>query len=142
MYINTGLSLALLSSATNTIACGFSMKPLVLVNQHKNVASLEIGTHFVASNSFQAKHYNHMDDMNIITRYRGGGGGGGGLKSITDSNINASSTKRSIGDTLASLWAAGGVVMILAKSIKRILPIALEPFGKAVPVPLSNFQLG
>lgn len=137
MYINTGLSLALLSSATNTVACGFSMKPLLPVNQQMNIASREIGTHFVASNSFQAKHYSHMDDMNIITRYRGGG-----LKSITDSNINASSTKRSIGDTLASLWAAGGVVMILAKSIKRILPIALEPFGKAVPVPLSNFQLG
>ena len=43
------------------------------------------------------------------------------------------------GNTLASLWAAGGVVMVLAKSIKRILPIALEPFGSGAS--LSSFQL-
>ena len=44
-------------------------------------------------------------------------------------------------NSVASLWAAGGVVMILGKSIKRILPIALEPFD-GVAAPLSTFQLG
>lgn len=137
MYIRTALSLALISSATNTVACGFSLTKPLMINQ-KNIASLDVGTNFVKNKPFQAsKRYSHFDDMNIITRCRGGA-----LKSTKDSNINASSTKPSLGDTLASLWAAGGVVMILAKSIKRILPIALEPFGKSVPVPLSNFQLG
>jgi len=40
----------------------------------------------------------------------------------------------------ASLWGAIGVVAVLGKSIKRILPIALEPFGATFP-PLSPFQL-
>jgi hypothetical protein len=139
MYIRTALSLAILSSATNTMACGFALKPLLLVNnQHKNIASHEVGTNFVKNKHFQAKRSSHLGEMNIITSYRGGA-----FKSTTgSSNMEASSSKKSVGDTLASLWGAGGVVMILAKSIKRILPIALEPFGKSVSVPLSNFQLG
>ena len=51
---------------------------------------------------------------------------------------NNSST--SLANSIASLWAAGGVIMILGKSIKRILPIALEPFN-GVANPLSQFQL-
>ena len=41
----------------------------------------------------------------------------------------------------ASLWGAGGVIYILAKAIKRVIPIAMEPF-QAGAVPLNNFQLG
>lgn len=41
----------------------------------------------------------------------------------------------------ASLWGAGGVIYILAKAIKRVIPIAIEPF-QAGSVPLNNFQLG
>jgi hypothetical protein len=51
------------------------------------------------------------------------------------------STSYKVLNSVASLWAAGGVVMILGKSIKRILPIALEPFD-GVASPLSTFQLG
>ena len=40
----------------------------------------------------------------------------------------------------ASLWGTGGVLYILAKAVKRVLPIALEPFEKGA-VPLSQFQL-
>ena len=43
---------------------------------------------------------------------------------------------------LSSLWGSVGVVYILVKAIKRVLPIALEPFAKGgVQVPLTNFQL-
>lgn len=41
----------------------------------------------------------------------------------------------------ASLWGAGGVIYILAKAIKRVLPIAMEPF-KSGSIPLSKFELG
>jgi hypothetical protein len=41
----------------------------------------------------------------------------------------------------ASIWGAGGVIYILAKAIKRVIPIALEPF-QAGAIPLTNFQLG
>jgi hypothetical protein len=42
---------------------------------------------------------------------------------------------------LGSLWGAGGVLYILAKAIKRVLPIALEPFQEGA-IPLSQVQLG
>jgi hypothetical protein len=42
---------------------------------------------------------------------------------------------------LGSMWGTGGVLYILAKAIKRVLPIAMEPF-QAGAVPLSQWQLG
>jgi len=42
---------------------------------------------------------------------------------------------------LASLWGSGGVIYILAKAIKRVVPIAMEPFTEGA-VPLSQVQLG
>ena len=42
---------------------------------------------------------------------------------------------------LTSLWGSGGVIYILAKAIKRVVPIALEPFTEGA-VPLSQIQLG
>jgi hypothetical protein len=42
---------------------------------------------------------------------------------------------------LGSVWGAGGVIYILAKAIKRVLPIALEPFQKGA-IPLGQIQLG
>ena len=41
----------------------------------------------------------------------------------------------------ASMWGAGGVIYILAKAIKRVIPIAMEPFQTG-SVPLNNFHLG
>jgi hypothetical protein len=41
----------------------------------------------------------------------------------------------------ASLWGTGGVLYILAKAVKRVLPIAVEPFQTG-SVPLSQFELG
>jgi hypothetical protein len=40
-----------------------------------------------------------------------------------------------------SLWGTFGVVYVLIKAIKRVLPIAMEPF-QAGAVPLTQFQLG
>ena len=60
-----------------------------------------------------------------------------GDNAITGEDLNLTTSK-----VLASLWGAFGVVYILAKAIKRVLPIALEPFSKAEGVvPLTQFQL-
>jgi len=64
--------------------------------------------------------------------------GGGGASVIP---VDSTATLNKIANLTASLWAAGGFVAILGKSIKRILPIALEPFG-ADATALSIFQLG
>jgi hypothetical protein len=39
------------------------------------------------------------------------------------------------------VYGTGGVIYILLKAIKRVLPIALEPFQKSA-VPLNQFELG
>lgn len=60
-----------------------------------------------------------------------------GDNAITGEDLNLTTSK-----VLASLWGAFGVVYILVKAIKRVLPIALEPFSKAEGVvPLTQFQL-
>jgi hypothetical protein len=140
MHISTGLSYALLGSATNTMACGFSLKPLGSHHiNNNNIASIHFGTKLAKKTAYHVtENVDKFDSMHTIGRYRGGA-----LKSSANSNIqSAPEKKKSMVDTLASFWAAGGVVMILAKSIKRILPIALEPFGSSAPSPLSQFQLG
>jgi len=38
------------------------------------------------------------------------------------------------------MYGTGGVMYILIKAIRRVVPIALEPFGKTA-VPMSQFQL-
>lgn len=125
MRLSAGLSLALLGTATN-IAFAFSLRPLPstkFVNIDKKYDSLpKVG---IVQNQFNQRQ--------VIGRVRGGS------KAADVSNIESNSSGN-LGNNVASLWAAGGVVMILAKSIKRILPIALEPFGSGPP--LSTFQIG
>lgn len=72
--------------------------------------------------------------------------GGGALSSSNDSASTSTTAVKDLNLTilnvLASLWGSCGVVYILAKAIKRVLPIALEPFGKGEGVvPLTQFQL-
>jgi hypothetical protein len=67
------------------------------------------------------------------TAIQSGSDGGGSIEK--DLNLSTSSV-------LASLWGAAGVAYILVKAIRRVLPVALEPFTKGDGiVPLTNFQL-
>jgi hypothetical protein len=60
---------------------------------------------------------------------------------VTDAAL---ATKRGLGakvvGVLGSLWGSMGVIYILAKAMKRVLPIALEPFAKETTMLLSPFQ--
>ena len=74
-------------------------------------------------------------------------GGALGASTAIGSSGNGNSVEKdlnlSVGNVLASLWGASGVAYILMKAIRRVLPIALEPFSKADGIiPLTNFQLG
>lgn len=44
--------------------------------------------------------------------------------------------------TFGSIWGTGGVLYILGKAIKRVLPIALEPLKKDTTMILTPFQWG
>ena len=116
MHLKSGLSLALLSTAA-TLTCGFSLQPLQKTNPliHSSLVK-------PAPVSFHKK--------SVSSELRGG--------SLQASSVNGEASAKS--SPVISFWAAGGVVMILAKSIKRIVPIALEPFN-GVAAPLSTFQL-
>lgn len=56
--------------------------------------------------------------------------------------VEAEELKLTKFNVVASLWGASGVVYILGKAIKRVMPIALEPLrgGEGV-VPMTQFQL-
>ena len=126
MHLSAGFSLALLGTAAN-IACGFSLNPSL---SHKNYVSLKKND----SPSPIGVYTNQFNHMNTLEKIRGG------AKVANVSELEAQPSG-GFGKTAASLWAAGGVVMILDKSIKRILPIALEPFSSGA-ISLSPFQLG
>lgn len=134
MRFSAGLSLALLSAATH-FARGFSLKPHATNNyvNLKKAVSLSEKSNGIPVPSF--RNPIKFDQLNVIKRVRGG------TKAATTSSLESESSFM-LGNTIASLWGAGGVVMILAKSIKRIVPIALEPFGSGAVAPLSTFQLG
>jgi hypothetical protein len=67
-------------------------------------------------------------------------GGARGLKAVPVST-GTKCPATGVATIAASIWGAGGVIYILAKAIKRVLPIALEPF-QAGAVPLNKVELG
>jgi len=70
---------------------------------------------------------------------------GGGNVAVTseDSAEGSKFQMRKVYKFASSFWATGGVLMILLNSIRRIVPIALEPFKTAADItPLNSFQLG
>ena len=79
---------------------------------------------------------NNKMPNNMATFAMPRGGGGGGV-----AKLQASSGSSDVNVSLTSLWGTTGVLYILAKAIKRVLPIALEPFQGVAPA-LSQFQLG
>lgn len=73
---------------------------------------------------------------------RGGGGTALGASTADDGATAGKDLNLTAGKVLTSLWGSCGVVYILAKAIKRVVPIALEPFTKAEGVvPLTQVQL-
>lgn len=67
----------------------------------------------------------------------------GGAQSAQNSSSNEPSKcpLRKLSVLFASSYGTGGVVYILVKAIRRVFPIAMEPFSKGA-TPLSQFQLG
>jgi hypothetical protein len=76
------------------------------------------------------------------------GGGNGSSSAIASSNASGDDAALAGKDlnlagsnVLASMWGSFGVVYILVKAIKRVVPIALEPFVSKGVIPLTQFQL-
>lgn len=67
------------------------------------------------------------DPFNVVRNFPSRGGAIGAINKVSK--------------FVVSFWASSGVVYILMKAIKRVLPIALEPLKGDVAVPLNGFQL-
>lgn len=151
MRLTTGFILTSLGISSQ-FACGFSLKPhnanhnplhtITSLNKDRKSPLVQVlgrGTHtHQGLISTTATTTTIPTNSNSIAM-RGGATMNAAAVSGGASGDDSASTK--LLNSVASLWAAGGVVMILGKSIKRILPIALEPFD-GVAAPLSTFQLG
>mmetsp|Transcript_7691 Transcript_7691/g.11044 ORF Transcript_7691/g.11044 Transcript_7691/m.11044 type:complete len:262 (-) Transcript_7691:55-840(-) len=69
-------------------------------------------------------------------------GGAMSPKSTTAGDSSEASSALNLRTILASLWGTSGVAYILLKAVRRVVPIALEPFaGDTGGIPLSQFQL-
>lgn len=64
----------------------------------------------------------------------------GGARPASSSVDTTPCPMRTFTTLVASLYGTGGVMYMLIKAIRRVVPIALEPFGDAA-VPMTQFQL-
>ena len=123
MRFSTSLSFAILVTMTSSTA--FSLRP------HYNSPTLtsQLPSHTLPLRTF------HSPTLTL----RGGKTSHSVSTTANDTSESHKHILTPVINGLISLWAAGGVVMILGRAMKRIVPIALEPFGKGA-VPLSSFQ--
>ena len=135
MRLSTGFILTFLGISSQ-FACGFSLqprshtKPFITPSNTNEDTHNKLGIHSGSKLSVTPGNVITMRGGSKFVSALGRAGGGDEI-----------STGRKLANTVASFWGALGVVAILAKSVKRILPIALEPFDGAA-TPLSTVQLG
>ena len=158
------VGIALLGNLVSGFSCGAPMPPLPTSSSAAFRLRYSIPPHHhhhhhqsTSLSSYSTNHHFHsrsnpllqhapIATNNVLTIR-----GGALLGASTTAGDNKSSSSQSTavkdltlttGNILASLWGSCGVVYILVKAIKRVLPIAMEPFSKTVGVvPLTNFQL-
>ena len=101
------------------------------------------------SSSSSLKHLSHpqgaiMSEGKIspVERVSIRGGATSSSNNMASVPIDAVGDGRSFSKILASFWSVSGVMMILLKSVKRIVPIAMEPFQATMESSLTPFQLG
>lgn len=90
----------------------------------------------------QRRSSDTFSSSNRNTALMARGGSNTALSASADDAVVGQDLNLTIGKVLTSMWGSFGMVYILVKAIKRVLPIALEPFTKAEGVvPLTQFQL-
>jgi hypothetical protein len=118
----------------SNVVYGFSSSPTILASPSRSSTTLAPRPHRAA---IDLSYMPRIRAVPLLPR-----GGANALKAMpTSTGTKCPATGAAT--ILASLWGTGGVLYILAKAIKRVLPIALEPFqGTNAVRPLSQFELG
>lgn len=145
MYSSPSFALigaALLSNLASGFSCTASVPPLPTTAFVKNAmpSVSPCRTNSLKRDIFQQKSSDGLPltNRNSLVAVRGGTA----LSATGDDAAAGEDLNLTAGKVLASLWGASGVVYILAKAIKRVLPIAMEPLTNGVGVvPLTQFQL-
>jgi hypothetical protein len=114
--------LFLLSFVATTFASGFSSVPST---------PLYKGPVFAKKITLAADTYRNMP---LVAR-------GGSLKASEASSGRSGGLAKPLLQLSSSFYGTFGVIYVLVKAIRRVLPVALEPFSEGA-TPLSNFQLG
>jgi len=153
MNLSSGLLLTVLLSGSET-AHGFSLKPrLSITAQNNNVNSSFRDYDSQPNTSCFKKSFKNDGNSKILktssciknmSSIRGGSKTSLHVAGSVNSGQVDSLAFPPLGKVLnlmTSFWGAGGVVMILCRSITRIMPIAVEPFKVNNLPSLSNFQL-
>jgi hypothetical protein len=153
VHVLTTCLLLLIASSNNVVCGGFAtvrLQPSLLISKTTSTATRNNNN----NNNMILPSYYYHDTQNTNTiqsllLHRGG------AKQVTTKPTTTTNTQLLLSSTfntgtkcpmtgtatiLASLWGTGGVIYILLKAIKRVLPIALEPFQKS-GIPLTQFQL-
>ena len=138
MRLSAPFSLALVGTMSS-LTFGFSLRPhpaSLPSSPHNSLVIRSPPSLFKTSSTLRIprggeRTSRHVSTTVSDTQDGSSGKGGSSAGVVLDSIMNG----------VVSLWAAGGVIMILARAMKRVVPIALEPFQSSMP-PLSTFQLG
>ena len=129
----------------NNLASGFSSPASIPLPTQMSTFK-RVGQSSSVDNNILSQTKQHFPAHHQLSPLAIRGGALGASTAIGSSDSSSGSVEKdlnlSFGNTLASLWGATGVAYILIKAIRRVIPIALEPFSKAEGVvPLTTFQL-
>ena len=136
-------TLALIGIALlNNLASGFSCTtvPTAATCPRVSLIRTPVVSSKTGVSSFRQGNMQRRNDQSLIESLSLLEIRGGALRSTpkSDDNLDLNLTT---GKVLASAWGTCGVAYILIKAIKRVVPIALEPFRKGA-VALTRFELG
>ena len=134
------IGIAVLSNIASGFSCNAQVPPLPTSAFIRNAVptSASCSMNSLNKNIFQQRD----EDIVSSLHARGGDSTELGASAASSDAAVGKDLNLTTGKVLASLWGSCGMVYILVKAIKRVLPIALEPFTKAEGVvPLTQFQL-
>jgi len=127
--------LYLILLTADRLSLGFSFRPHSVLTTHEMLVLNTRRGYKGSSSSSMSSPLQNTDNMKSLSMIQ---------KDLTSELRGGESTHNAtwgVGNIVGSLWGSFGVIMILANSMKRIIPIALEPLLPSASTPLTQFQL-
>lgn len=135
-------SFLLMMCLSVALAEGFSFS-----SKHQQTPLANMRRRGSVSSASPIKRQRHPNSLAFLSITRGGAINTprGGVRYAEPSDDDIAAPAGIVGKTVClfgSVWGSMGVVYILAKAIKRVLPIAMEPLKEGSTLAFSNIQWG